>query len=1734
MASTGYPRSSVMRQEATAVQDSKALRGPYINTFGPGLTGPYIDSFGRDPARQRAAPGQAKETWAKENRAPEQLYSLKADDHQHLRELLEKSQACENEQRAHCEKLLLHNRHLSAQLDEERAQKDKLLMHKDRQLAQKVDEIDALDKALQAQTDGLNARKALQSELDFKSRELERQHEELEQQSRQIDMMQRDWDNTAACLEDAVRERERAEERIEALLVEERSKVEQRFVQREIDLKGLHQDEKDKIQERLCQQERELTQKQLDLEKHAAAEECLRRRERELEVLLKEEQACRDDIVAEKESEIRVQEEKRAQMELLLSQKARDLEEERKKMNEALAQKDVEIEALSQAHLSMQDPKESPLVMQLQSDLDAKTQHLSVLEQRSDDQRLQIEEQAKEIDFRISENEQLETQVEQQRAAVLELEEVKLQRDGLAKDQEGAAEEIEKLRLQLEGQRAELAEMHELQAKAELAHEQLSAATAAATSANEELQSLKREHETKAAELCGEVHQLEASAAKSAQAVLELQAANKSLEAELAAASEGADEQLQHLKLQHETTVTGLRQQIAELKVAEEQIEKERSAAVNSAEEQVKRLEDQLQTVVSELSQEVADLKAAGNRLEEERNNAKNAADEQLKLLREHETSIEELSQKVEDFQAAEQRFREEQIAAAQGADEQVRCLKEQHEVALASMRQGVENLNEEHEARVAELNQQVMDLLAAEKSSHEEWTAAAHSAGEQIADLKATVKRLEEQHSAATQRAAEHASSLKEQHEATVAALDQEVADLKAAVKQLEDEHSAATHDADEQVKYIKAQHEVAVMASSREITDLKAVIQRLEHERTAAEHDAEAQVKHLKEQQEATAESSNREVADLRATVKRFEEQHSAAVEHASSLQEQHEAMATALHEEVADLKATVKQLEDEHSAAMQEAEQQAKHLKQQHEATIESSSQEVADLKATVKRLEDDHSSATHDADEQIKCLKEQHEAAMAASSQEIVDLKAMVKQLEDKHSAAEQQAKHLKEQHEATIESSSQEVEDLKATVKRLEDDHSSATHDADEHMKCLKEQHEAAMAASSQEIVDLKAMVKRLEEEHSAAVHDAVEQVRRLTTEQTVAQEDIQALKTQLATTIALLDDEKAERIRQGARAETLEVDLMATRGDLAAAHSQCKSQAESAKSQLAEQRWLNLVELSSRHSAARTSIEEFATAASERRSALYLRIKELEQQAAAAGNRCTEAELALQAKSEDLGVAESARARLMEELVQKDKAQEAVKAVNSEHEKHIQKMESDMILLQQETQKERADYALLKRRAEHFSVCDKENGDLRNCNRELSLTIQQFKQENEQLLVDNRSLLESVAMFEGDLEKVSDRHAQLIGHVNKKQKIRYTVKLKEECAQLRLDLNKARHRLMQLEGSHRSDSLYGALASLGYAPAVEQSSSRRASGKEPGCSPSPSPATGVSQIRMTPCRLAGPGGGVGKTTASAAAAAQLEEAQRRLRMQEGAFERVNSDFRHLVSLIQRAVAGVTRSEDSCAEQAKDGAETTFADLLQSLRKVIKTQRSAGSVGEFPSSASARSGHKERDEPSTPRERTVKRDLNAEAASPLDLSEPRRDDAVDKENKQTTCANAERDIDDNKDGNESVRNVIRQINMAVSCGTRKLYGKLLKDPRSFFQVLDRDGSGSLDREEIAQGLKRLDVAISDAALDTLVSMVDTDENGQINLQELLRALDPMTEPFRSTPKPSPARRSPVRA
>merc|ERR1712232_514017 len=51
----------------------------------------------------------------------------------------------------------------------------------------------------------------------------------------------------------------------------------------------------------------------------------------------------------------------------------------------------------------------------------------------------------------------------------------------------------------------------------------------------------------------------------------------------------------------------------------------------------------------------------------------------------------------------------------------------------------------------------------------------------------------------------------------------------------------------------------------------------------------------------------------------------------------------------------------------------------------------------------------------------------------------------------------------------------------------------------------------------------------------------------------------------------------------------------------------------------------------------------------------------------------------------------------------------------------------------------------------------------------------------------------------GDLERVADQHAKLMGHTNQKQKIRYTLRLKEESIALRQELHKAQQRAAQVE-----------------------------------------------------------------------------------------------------------------------------------------------------------------------------------------------------------------------------------------------------------------------------------------------------------------------------------------------
>lgn len=527
---------------------------------------------------------------------------------------------------------------------------------------------------------------------------------------------------------------------------------------------------------------------------------------------------------------------------------------------------------------------------------------------------------------------------------------------------------------------------------------------------------------------------------------------------------------------------------------------------------------------------------------------------------------------------------------------------------------------------------------------------------------------------------------------------------------------------------------------------------------------------------------------------------------------------------------------------------------------------------------------------------------------------------------------------------------------------------------------------------------------------------------------------LECAQLQLTSTTARLDEETSERIRLGARA-----------AELAKERSELSTRADAAKVALVASRWLHLVEAAHAKDEQRgricsmmsTLCEQRATEnvqfeASKAEFLERIRVMEASRQEQEdrtqqlvventrlqqEGERMTEITAENERRQEECERTKELTAEIarLQQEVDRIHDIEADNARLQREGERIEELERDNNRLQQQIQKSTGADRCIQRKAQDFETCEKENKQLRERNQQLSATMQQFKQESEELLMDNRGLLESIALAEGDLEKVSDQHAQLIGHVNKKQKIRYTLNLKDERNLLRRELEKARQRLSHLEGSKRSDSLFGALASLGYAPvAVQQSpmqgaaaKSRRATmletvAEQPGKSPpgGGQSSNGRAQAGITPRRLAGPAPS-GPSKVFARDAPRLEEFQRRCRIQESALERINSDFGHMVALVERAIVGdcVPSSASAANAEHKDGAEAaTFANTLQRLRKVIAQQRKAAATQAAPPlPATAGSGRADacqrpsEDGPSTPEHRKSDlRDLS-EAPSPLDLS-----------------------------------------------------------------------------------------------------------------------------------------------
>eukprot|EP00930_Biecheleria_cincta_P029400 TRINITY_DN20467_c0_g1_i1.p1 TRINITY_DN20467_c0_g1~~TRINITY_DN20467_c0_g1_i1.p1 ORF type:complete len:853 (-),score=245.78 TRINITY_DN20467_c0_g1_i1:174-2732(-) len=235
-----------------------------------------------------------------------------------------------------------------------------------------------------------------------------------------------------------------------------------------------------------------------------------------------------------------------------------------------------------------------------------------------------------------------------------------------------------------------------------------------------------------------------------------------------------------------------------------------------------------------------------------------------------------------------------------------------------------------------------------------------------------------------------------------------------------------------------------------------------------------------------------------------------------------------------------------------------------------------------------------------------------------------------------------------------------------------------------------------------------------------------------------------------------------------------------------------------------------------------------------------------------------------------------------------------------------------------------------------------EGSELRLQNRELCLSLRQFKQDCEHLEAENVSLKRAVSAAEGDLDRISDQHAQLMGHVNHRQKIRYTMKLKEEMNRLSAELKKARQKILQLEVSKECDGLFDALAAVvgtdhRKSAHCRLSSAMQTTPRGPAARPARRMASSVGGVGLR--SISSPQQG-GAATEGLGDALRLQEAERRCEMQQHALERISIDFQHLKALIERAVMLAD------TEQRYGIHGSSFAVLLQHLRDIIAASHKA--------------------------------------------------------------------------------------------------------------------------------------------------------------------------------------------
>lgn len=233
---------------------------------------------------------------------------------------------------------------------------------------------------------------------------------------------------------------------------------------------------------------------------------------------------------------------------------------------------------------------------------------------------------------------------------------------------------------------------------------------------------------------------------------------------------------------------------------------------------------------------------------------------------------------------------------------------------------------------------------------------------------------------------------------------------------------------------------------------------------------------------------------------------------------------------------------------------------------------------------------------------------------------------------------------------------------------------------------------------------------------------------------------------------------------------------------------------------------------------------------------------------------------------------------------------------------------------------------LLERQGEELTKYHEENEALVDQNRELMASLRNLQQDLQVSLVETKRLQDREASYERELERMSDRGAELNGHSNHKQKIKYLESLKDENNQLRQELKRAKQSAAQYEAQARASNFFESTG-LAVEPVGARTPSRRGPSPHSGCMTPGRPSASVTQP-MTPKR----GDAYERERDPLAAYAderpealrrERAEAVRHAKAHRRASERAALEYQHLHAVVEQvlfvASRGVASGDTSTAQ-----------------------------------------------------------------------------------------------------------------------------------------------------------------------------------------------------------------------